>query len=353
MAFQRPTLPELIDRIQADIEARLPGADPRLRRSLLGALAHAEAGAVHGLHGRLSYLADQILPDSADAEHLERWADIWGVQRKAASPAGGDVDFTGTDGSVIPEGTTLQRADGREYTTDAEATISSGSATVAVTAAEAGAGGNADAGTTLELTSPIAGVDSQATVASGGITGGADRESDADLRARLGRRIRSRPRGGAADDYVTWALEVAGVTRAWVAPLALGPGTVTVRFMMDDTYDDGIPQSGDVDTVQAHIDEQAPVTALVTVAAPSPVALDPEIAISPDTTDVREAVEASLEDLLLRDGAPGVTLLESHIREAISLADGEDDHDLISPADDVAHAAGEIPVLGTITWQTL
>ncbi|RMG50381.1 MAG: baseplate J/gp47 family protein, partial [Gammaproteobacteria bacterium] len=95
MPFQRPTIPELIERVAADVESRLPGSDPRLRRSLLHALVRAQAGVAHGLYGYLDWLSKQIVPDTAEAEVLDRWASWWGVPRKAASAASGDVTFTG------------------------------------------------------------------------------------------------------------------------------------------------------------------------------------------------------------------------------------------------------------------
>lgn len=353
MPFQRPELATLISRAQADIESRLPGADARLRRTLLGVLARIHAGSVHALYGYLDWLAKQLMVDTAEVEHLERWASIWGVARKAAAQASGDVTFTGTDGVTIPAATVLARADGVEYATDADVTIAGGTATAAVTAAEGGADGNADAASSLSLVSPIAGVNSAATVAAGGLTGGTDTEADEDLRTRVLRRIQQPPHGGADFDYVAWALEVAGVTRAWVYPAELGLGTVTVRFMMDDTYADGIPQAADVTAVQDYIDALRPVTAALTVVAPVAVALDLTIALEPNTATVQAAVQAELEDLLQREAEPGATILLSHLREAISIAAGETDHDLVSPAADVTHSTGEIPVLGTITWQAL
>jgi uncharacterized phage protein gp47/JayE len=43
-------------------------------------------------------------------------------------------------------------------------------------------------------------------------------------------------------------------------------------------------------------------------------------------------------------------LLISHVREAISSAAGEVDHNVISPLADVAADAGEIITMGAITW---
>ena len=55
MPFERPSLQELIARIQADMDSRLDG-QPWLRRRLLAILARMEGGVAHGLYG-LSGLA--------------------------------------------------------------------------------------------------------------------------------------------------------------------------------------------------------------------------------------------------------------------------------------------------------
>ncbi|MHB1053466.1 MAG: baseplate J/gp47 family protein [Thiobacillus sp.] len=349
MAFTRPTLTQLIERAQADIETRLPGSQPRLRHTLLGTLARVHPGANHGLYGYLDWIARQVLPDTADAEILERWASIWGVTRKAASFAAGPVTLTGTTGAVVPAGTVLQAATGQEFETDAEVTLAAGTATAQVTALSAGQAGNLVASAKLNLISPIAGVNAQATVASGGLVGGADTETDDALRARLLARIQTPPHGGAKTDYVAWALEVAGVTRAWVYPGELGLGTVTVRFVRDNDASI-IPDAAEVQAVLDHIDTLRPVTAGLTVVAPVAVPLNLTIALTPNTSTVQAAVLAEIKDLLVRAAEPGGTILISHIREAISLAAGETNHVLTVPSADVAHTVGQIATMGIITW---
>lgn len=349
MAFSRPTLQEIITRVQADLVSRLSLAGPVLRRSVVYVVSRVIAGASHLLHGHLEWNARQILPDQSEAEFLTRAANLYGIARIAAAYAGGDVTFTGTDGATIPAGTLLQRADGTEYETDADGTIAAGSATVGVTAVVAGADGNADAGTALSMVSPIASVNASATVAAGGISGGTDAETDDALRVRLLERLRDPPHGGSDSDYVRWAKEVAGVTRVWVSPLELGLGTVVVRFVRDGDADI-IPDAAEVAAVQDYIDERRPVTADVSVAAPVAVPLDFTISVVPDTAVVRAAVEANLEDLLTREAEPGGEILLSHIREAISVAAGESDHVLSDPVADVQANTGEIFVMGTVTW---
>lgn len=350
MPFTRPTLSELIANAEADIESRLPGTDAKLRRSNLNVLARVVAGGQHGLHGYLSWMAGQVLPDTAESEILDRHASMWlSAPRIPAAYAAGQATATGINGTVIPAATILKRADGVEYETIAEATVAAGTATVGVTAVVAGQAGNAAAATVLALGTPIAGLAANVTVTAGALTGGADAESDDALRARVLARIRRAPHGGADFDYVAWALEVAGVTRAWVYPQELGRGTVTVRFVRDDDASI-IPDAAEVAAVQAYLDARRPVTAEVFAVAPVADPLNFTIHLTPDSVATRAAVEAELRDLLKREAEPGSTILLSHIREAISLAAGETDHVMTAPAADVAHATGHIATFGAITW---
>jgi len=352
MPFNRPTLTQLLDRAAADIESRLPGTDARLRRAILNVIARVQAGSINGLYGRLDYLADQLMVDTCEAEYLDRWASIWKVTRKAAVQAKGTATITGTAGVAIPAGSTLQRSDGAQFTTDALATIGvGGSVSTAITAVTGGTAGNTAANTQLAFASPIAGANNAATVDAAGLTGGTDTETDAELRTRLLDRIQQPPQGGASGDYVQWALAVAGVTRAWDYPAELGPGTVSVRFMTDDLTVDGIPAAGSVTAVQSAIDAVRPVTANVTVVAPVAAPLNLTITgLTPNNATVQAAVQASVADLLRQEATPGGTILLSHLREAIALAAGVTDYTLTSPAADVAHTTGQIATMGTITW---
>jgi len=349
VSFKRPTLSELIERDRADTAARLADTDPALRRSLVGVLSTVRAGALHGLYGYLDWLSRQLFPDTAEAEFMERWAGIWSVRRKPAQAASGVLRLEGSNGSAIPAGTVFQRADGVEYLSTAEAIVGGGAALVPVAARLTGAGGNADPGVLLSLVSPLSGVQSRGA-ATGGLTGGADEEADEPLCARLMTRIQHPPQAGTDPDYEAWALEVPGVTRAWAKGKELGPGTVTVRFLMDGAYPDGIPLAGDVDAVQAHIDAQRPTQADVFVVAPLAKPINPSIRLTPDTASVRAAVLAELADLLFREAVPGGTILRSHLTEAVSISVGEADHVLLSPAADFACGPGELAVLGTIDW---
>ena len=352
MALDRPTLSELDARIVEDLQSRLPGTDPRLRQSFVGAWARASAGAQHELYGYLAWLYDQANPATAVGESLEAWAGDFGVERIAAARASGDVTVSGTDGTDIPVGAVWRSGARVDYRSTAAAQIPpAGTVDVAIEAVEPGAAGNAADRTDLNLVQPIAGVQS-AAAASGAIAGGADVESDAALRDRLLFRLQNPPRGGAAGDYVAWSKAATVLaTRVWERPLARGLGTVDVYFMTDDDTANGVPAAGVVAIVQAYIDDRRPATADVDVVAPAAVELDVTIdALMPDTAAVRAAIEAELGNLVRRESEPGGTIRLSHIREAVSIAAGEVDHVITAPAADVVVNANQISVPGDVTY---
>lgn len=349
MTFIRPTLSELIERGRADIESRLPGADTRLRHSLLDVLTRMHGGAAAGVYGYIDFIARQIPFDTAEGEFLARWASIWGIQRKPAVAANGTVRFTGNNGFVVPTSAELTRVDGTVYRTTATAVIADGEAIVAVEAVDGGPGTDAVEGAQLTLSSAITGVNAIATVRAPGLAGGADEESDADLLGRFLQRVRQPPEGGSRSDYERWARELPEVTRAWVYPGWMGVGTVGVTFVLD-SRENIFPTSEDILAMEAHIDALKPVTAELVVFAPTPRPVDMLIRLAPSTTATRNAVLAELGDLFVRDSEPGGLLRLSRIREAISLAQGEIYHDLELPSQDPIAGPGEMLTLGEVTW---
>lgn len=350
MAFARPSLSTLVRWAQSDIESRLSGAAASVRRTFEFVMARVVAGAAHGLHGHLVWLSKQLFPDTAEDVFAERWAGIWGLERVAAVKASGTVDITGVNLTVCPDQTEWQDGTGQIYIQDGDVTIAGGVATITVDAQLAGVEGNQSVGAQLSLVTPVAGIDSTGTVSGSGLTGGADQETVDSLRSRLLERLQTPPKGGGPGDYVAWAKEVNGVTRAWEIANGDGLGTVVVYFARDDDLDP-IPDSTEVQDVQDYLDTVAPITADVNVYAPTAVDLDLTIAATPDTAAVRTAIEAALEDYIIANGgANGVTFPLSQLDEAISLATGETSHVMSVPAAAPTYTVGQLPVLGTITW---
>lgn len=358
MAFVRPTLGELVSRVQADFVSRLDLPGVLLRRTMVAVLARVVAGAVHMLHGHLEFLGAQLFPDTSEDEFLVRQAALFGLVRTAPTFGTCSVGFYGpTAGVTIPAGTRLRSAAGYEFETTADGTLTSyfpfvqpPSAAVSVTAVLAGAAPNVTGGTVLSLESPIAGVQSSAVVLNSPTPiDGVDEETTDALRARLLERIAEPPRGGTSGDYIAWAKQLAGVTRVWVTPLEFGPGTVGVRFVRDNDAS-LIPDAGEVSALQTWIDGLKPAHATVTVIAPVAAPLAMTISVTPDTVAIRAAVTAELTDLLDRTAAPGATTLLSSLLTAIGATPGVTDYTVTVPAADVTHTANQLATLSTITW---
>lgn len=117
-----------------------------------------------------------------------------------------------------------------------------------------------------------------------------------------------------------------------------------------DGRDDVLPQEADLVAMRTHIDALRPVTATAVVFAPTAYLVRPLISVTPDTPAVRAAIAAELADLFRREAEPGGVLLLSRMNEAISLAAGEYDHVLLSPAGNVVAPPGYLPVLAGPQW---
>ncbi|MFD2264362.1 baseplate J/gp47 family protein [Lacibacterium aquatile] len=354
IGFLRPSLPDLMARAADELNLAVPGAGAHLRWSNLGVLAAVVAGAAHELHGHLEAIAGAVLPDRATGLLLDRHASWRGISRLPATAASGEVKVVGAEpSSLIPAGSRYVSSAKLLYEVLAPGGLvdAGGEAVVSLEALEPGSQANLPTGATLTLVAPLAGIPAAASVLGGGLAGGTGQEDDEALRARLAAHVQRPPQGGAEHDYVAWAKSVPGVTRAWAAGGRPGVGLVTVRFMMDETYENGLPQAGDVAAVQAVLDAERPLTALPVALSPIPLVIPVSIGgLQPSTPAVRQAVEAELRDLFKYGTALGRRLPISHVREAISRATGESDHVLLEPVGDILPADGEIPILGTLTW---
>ena len=370
MPYSRPTLTALRTQAMQDIAASgLPGASGFLRRSWLRVIAWVQAAMAHLHFGYLDWIAKQSIPFTCDSEFLDGWAALKGVTRKAATAATGTWSGTGINGSVLASGTLLIRADGVQYQTTANATVASGAISAPLQAVVTGANGNADSGTPLTLASVATGINPVGNAAAA-ITGGADIETDTALRGRMLLAYAAPPQGGDKSDYVEWALQVPGVTRAWCNPNGLGVGTVVVYTMLDvsEAAYGGFPQgtngvataetrataaTGDQLAVANHIYPLRPVTALVYSYAPAPQTLNFTIAgLNPSNTTTQAEVSAALTALLVTKSSPlaDTAVDQSDVDAAISAIPGIISFRATAPSFPQTPTLGNIFTLGTVTF---
>jgi uncharacterized phage protein gp47/JayE len=357
-----PTITQIRDQIIADIEAKIGQTVPTLPRAFFRVLATALAGVVALLYRFGAWVYDQIFPSTADAEALTRTGEQYGIIRGAAVAWAGTATATGASDTVIPVGT-LWQADGVVYRQSAAAAIVAGSATISLEALTTGDATNLANASLVSLVTPLAGVDTDATVASTATTG-EDAEALETYRARITQRLQQRPQGGATPDYVGWALEVAGIVRAFAFRTDAGEVTVYPLVALTGAR---IPDAAKLAEVEAYLQptSRRPLCANVYAAAMTERVITPTItAVQPDNTTTREAVEAAWAAYLLRafpaqypDQADQTNIVSLAGLYAEALGAGARSITLTMTIDGVPGAIeaytlldSEIVKLGTVTW---
>lgn len=333
MPFPVPGVEENTERQLRDIRNALTGenidtgadSDYRIR-------ANAVSGVADGLFMHQGWILRQVFPDTADREYLELHCRTRNVFRKKATASSGPAVITGTPGNTLPSGAEI-RGENVSVTTTAEITVGEdGRAEVPVKSTLTGAQTNLAEPRTALLVSPPEGINSLVTV--GVLTGGTDEEKDAELLARYLEILRRPPAGGNKYDYRRWALEVDGVTSAYVQPLRRGLGTVDVAI----TSANDLPSQELINTVRAHIEELRPVTARDTlVLAPDKKAVDFVIRIRTSGVTIEQITPQITEVItdFMNRLEPGQALILSQLETEISLIPGVTDRRIVTPPDNV------------------
>lgn len=376
MPFARPSLDELRQQAAADLAAALPGADPLLPVSNLGVIADVQAEGFSAEYGYLDYIAKQAVPFTAVDEAFLGWAALKKQTQKPPTKAAGTGTWSGTIGIPLLDGTPVSRGDGQAYVTVGDAAVGiGGTVTANLLAVEPGAAGTLVTGSALLLGVAIAGITASGTATAG--TPGVDLEDFETFRTRVLAVYANPPQGGASSDYIEWAEQVAGVTRAWCVPHGHGAGTVVVYAMMDvaEIANGGFPQGVggcaaaenrdtpatlDLLTIADWIYPLQPVTALVYVFAPQANTVAFTISLPGASADLKVQVEAAIDSAFLAFGVPGGAVMLSDVLGAILALSGT--RGLVVTAESCSHGsiapgvgniisnAGYLPVRGAVTW---
>lgn len=272
-----------------------------------------------------------------------------------------ETDYNGTFTITVTDNDEFEYEITASPTTPATGTITASytGASIEVETQDAGDDTNLLSGAQLQVTVPIAGLDTDAFVQYLGLTGGADAESDKSLLERV-LYSRANPVANFNVSAITLqVLTVTGVTRVFVNPITPYVGAVTVAFMRDDDSNP-IPDAGEVQDVEDAILEIYPAQSdpgELYVLAPTPVTVDFLFAsITPDTPTMRTAIENSL-DVFFRDVVDYETNIDedkyrSAIINTIDLETGDTmtTFTLTSPTTDIVISTNEIGVLGTVSF---
>lgn len=317
---------------------------------------YALAAELQSLLMQADWVLDQSFPQTAQGIYLDYHAQTRGITRAAAEKAAGVIRFAAaekvTAARAVEKGSVCMTAEGVRFETTEDAEIAVGEQWVDVPAAavEAGAGGNAVAGTVTVLSAMPVGV-VQCTNPEA-FSGGCDAESDEALRARVLESYRRLPNGANAAYYEQEALRHAGVAAAKAVGRARGVGTVDVTVAAHA----GVPSEQLLQEIEADLQEKREIAVDVEVKAPTAktVAVTAQLkAASGYTfTEVKERAAAALGALftgeLLGQSVPTARLLT-----LLYGVEGVENVHLTAPAADVSVGTTELPTLGTLTLTEL
>lgn len=255
-----------------------------------------------------------------------------GITIQYANYYAGFLKVTAEAGATLPQGSVVARLDGARYIVTSNHVWShSGPRAVWVEAEQHVESSACLPGTTLWLLSPPSGVSAATVVLPAGIKYGADKESDAQYRARLLSTIRRPSIYGSLLGYKRWLYEQKEVPvaadgwRIWPDNVL---GEVELCFTVDRAT--GIPTSDEIDLVQKYLQERAPAGIRITTVAPTlqPCGLQIRLSVKPQysVSAVRDNITFAIQRMFRRQ-APSyktTSLQESQIYQAILSVDGVD-----------------------------
>ena len=306
MALTTPTIKEIQSNIINDLEIKLGQTIPFLSKLVFRILAYALAGVWIILY---KYGVDQFNQRFAQLAldfYLVLLGEIIGVVRQPATTWKGEAEFTSTTtGTLQPNTQLVNNNTGVVYLVTEAATLISGTVTIKLVSTTGGEIGNLDVADVLTFVSPPPGVADTAEISLITIVG-EDLEDLEVYRQRVIDGYQKKPQGGALADYELWAEEAPNVINAY--PYAgSDPAEIDVYIEVDNQTD-GIPTAAQRTATLAYINfdpitgkaTRRPVRAIVSVLPISRSAYDVEvIGLTPDTADIRSAIETGLSALFL------------------------------------------------------
>lgn len=222
------------------------------------------AGAVTDVHAHVQAAKNDLMPDTATGDTQVRWGTIRGVAKKSATPARKADAFrvVGTAATPVPAEIALHHVSGLQFKTGGASVVGSGGyVDVDIVAVDVGSATRLNAGEMLTFTNgAIAGLEEEGELQKDLDEDGEDAETEEAYGARILSRFSSPPLGGAAEDYVQWALEELGIAAAYCYPLRAGLGSVDLVALHAGSGDARVLIAPEVAELQALIDEKRPVS---------------------------------------------------------------------------------------------
>ncbi|WGK68368.1 baseplate J/gp47 family protein [Candidatus Haliotispira prima] len=348
------SLATLVEEEQQRIESAFNPLAGTPKYNLLRVLAGVAAADRYLTQENLAKLEEQIFPDTATYDALlEHWRER--VPPLEPTQAAGRVTFTGTNGLSVPAGCLLGATNGQLFYVKDAVTIRNGQASADVQAEEPGASGNLGAGSELKVKSTLpAGINSKATVTTGGVAGGVSAESDDVYRARVIAHERTGTRTGRSGDLSAWAVDsTAEVTSAWEFPNFDSSGT-TLIIVAGGSHLTRIGTVANTNAVKIHLGKVAPLQIVdVRSAVSQPIDLSIKLLPVEDSQATRQLIIGRIGLFWQANARPKGTYTNAELRAAILDGTSVTQATVSMSASPITIDMFHVPTGGTITWESL
>lgn len=287
MSLNFPTPSEVANEYLLNLKARKPDVDTSLTDSDWWIRAQVVGGVMSGVYADQQLVANDAFPQSARHEALQAHLQLLFLAPdntfKPAQPANGNILFGGSPGSTLPALSQFTYApNGNVYQTTASVTLVGATGEAPATSVSTGQNQNLLEGALLNIASPPSGIGATGVVFGGPFADGRDLETDEQAALRCLLRYQNPPAGGTAADYRNYALNAdPSVVDANVIRYIYGLGTVGVIVTAGTTDINAAVTNGDpviripsqtlLDSVQAALDAQVPLTDCAFAQAPAEV----------------------------------------------------------------------------------
>lgn len=370
MAITFKTYQEVLDSIKASLISYGTGITDFRVGSKIYSIISAFASSISMGWNELAAIRAGFFVTTAFGEDLDNRVSDFGLSRSSGSIATGSVMVikrnASTPSITIPAGTILTTSDSTlAYEVSATKVITSEYEPVAVSAISEGANYNLDAGvvlfdsnsTFLSTAAFMVGSSlSTAGTASGGITGGADAESDENLRERFPLYLQSLAR--ATETAVRQAvLSVSGVSSAVVKSSDPVPGYMTISVIGSSGSDGQDIQADLRVSLEKALNEwkAAGVGFIIKPVGRKTIDVSVTAYVPNNSTVSPTAWENSIKNSILAlnsDLSLGDKITRSQLIKAGNV-DGLDNFILVSPTSDVTTETDEIPFLRVVSVRIL
>ena len=341
--------------IKQEILADLSGSTETREGSYANTLLSPGAYQIWLAYQMFPQIQMMIFPDASSGEYIDKRAADFGLQRTPGTYAEVGLTFTAyaPTANVVPVGTEVCTRDGLRFVTTTAADFAGGmSASAQARAAAIGRIYNVESGTITMMVKNLSGVAYVTNPSEA--EGGTDPESDEDFLQRFHTFLQRPISSGNKNHYIAWAREISGVAHAQCLALWDGPGTVKVVVAGPDK--EAVDPSVISDVV-AHIEEERPIGADVTVVTVEELKINITASVTLAAGHTKEEVTAELAAslaLYLADlpfGEPTVVRFAKCLAMLLECP-GVDEYTaftLNGGAASVPTTAEQTPVVGTIT----